>query len=70
MYECKNGNHYFYNEFKQFHREDGPAVILKTGDTFYYFNGIPYEFKDWILKIRKNVFVNLWNMFLHTIKKD
>ena len=35
----KDGNKRWYNEFGSYHREDGPAVIWKNGNTQWYFNG-------------------------------
>jgi len=35
------------------HREDGPAVILDTGEKRWYLKGFQYTEKDWTIEMRK-----------------
>jgi hypothetical protein len=43
----------WYNEAGEYHRADGPAVIFSDGIEFWWLNGIPYSFDDWLLTLNK-----------------
>jgi hypothetical protein len=38
----------WYNEEGQYHREDGPAFIFSDGVSFWYLNGTPHSFKEYL----------------------
>jgi hypothetical protein len=43
----------WYNEAGEYHRADGPAVIFSDGIEFWWLNGIPYSFDDWLFTLNK-----------------
>ena len=35
----EDGDEYWYNENDKLHRTNGPAIVLASGEEFYYING-------------------------------
>ena len=50
QYITENGNEFWY-KLNQFHRVDGPAIIMKDGFKEYWLNGQPYEKEAWWEKL-------------------
>jgi hypothetical protein len=39
----------WYNEAGQIHRDDGPAIVYRSGNSYWYFKGDMYHFfNEWI----------------------
>jgi len=43
----------FYNNGKDIHREDGPAIIWSNGDKEWWLNGKRYDPMEWLLKLHE-----------------
>jgi len=52
-YKDDGDNIYWYNEDGEYHREDGPAVILPN-DIYWYINGYSYTFDWWCIESNKS----------------
>jgi hypothetical protein len=52
-YINKYGHITWYNEKGQVHKEDGPAVIIYRGKSYWYINGYDYTFIEWLIKLNK-----------------
>jgi hypothetical protein len=48
-YIDEDGEHLWYNEAGDYHREDGPASIHSDGDIYWYLNGLNFStFESWL----------------------
>jgi Ni,Fe-hydrogenase I large subunit len=48
-YIDEDGEHLWYNEAGDYHREDGPASIHMDGDVYWYLNGLNFRtFESWL----------------------
>jgi hypothetical protein len=52
-YINRYGHISWYNEEGQLHNEDGPAVIIYRGKSYWYLHGISYSFDEWCIKVNK-----------------
>jgi hypothetical protein len=53
-YMDNTGNIMWYNEYGDYHRDDGPAVIESNGDAYWRIHGETLSFAEWCKKTRKS----------------
>ena len=46
-----NNKAWYKNE--KFHREDGPAIEMTSGDKYWYLNNEYYSEQEWLIAMRK-----------------
>ena len=47
-YMFPDGAQRWYNEWGQYHREDGPAIIYKNNHSLWFNHGEPLSFNNWL----------------------
>jgi hypothetical protein len=52
-YLNKWGEVHWYDTHGNLHREDGPAVIFRSGKIGWYLNDHFYKFDAWLIKLNK-----------------